>query len=76
MRGRRSSCLCVAAAIVATATPCFAQASDNSEKPLLEAENPIATRVSVPFQSNTYFSSGPLKKTGNVVIVQPVVPIA
>ena len=29
----------------------------------------------MPFQSNTYFSSGPLEKTGNVVIIQPIVPI-
>ena len=28
----------------------------------------------MPFQSNTYFSSGPLEKTGNVVIIQPIVP--
>ena len=75
MRSRRSSCLCVTATIIVIATPCFAQTSDNKEKALLDAENPIATRISVPFQSNTYFSSGPLEKTGNVVITQPIVPI-
>ena len=74
MHSRRSSCLCVTATIIVTATPCFAQTSENKEKALLDAENPIATRISVPFQSNTYFSSGPLEKTGNVVIIQPIVP--
>jgi hypothetical protein len=74
MHSRRSSCLCVTATIIVTAAPCFAQTSDNKEKALLDAENPIATRISVPFQSNTYFSSGPLEKTGNVVIIQPIVP--
>ena len=74
MHSRRSSCLCVTATIIVIATPCFAQTSENKEKALLDAENPIATRISVPFQSNTYFSSGPLEKTGNVVIIQPIVP--
>ncbi len=74
MHSRRSSCFCVTAAIIATATPCFAQTSGTQEKALLDAENPIATRISVPFQSNTYFSSGPLERTGNVVIIQPIGP--
>ena len=74
MHSRRSRCLCVTATIIVTATPCFAQTSENKEKALLDAENPIATRISVPFQSNTYFGSGPLEKTGNVVIIQPIVP--
>ena len=74
MHSRRSGCLCVTATIFVAATRCFAQTSDNKEKALLDAENPIAARISVPFQSNTYFSSGPLEKTGNVVIIQPVVP--
>jgi hypothetical protein len=74
MRSRRSSRLCVTAIIFVTAATCFAQTSDNQEQALLDAENPIATRISVPFQSNTYFGSGPLEKTGNVVIIQPIVP--
>ena len=64
------------AAIVFAVTPCFAQTSEHTEKALLDAENPIAARISVPFQSNTYFRSGPLEKTSHVLIVQPVIPIA
>ena len=45
MHSRRSSCLCVTATIIVTAAPCFAQTSDNKEKALLDAENPIATFV-------------------------------
>jgi hypothetical protein len=30
----------------------------------------------VPFQNNSYFSAGPLEKTTNVLIIQPVIPIA
>ena len=68
--------LSVAAAIVIAANPSFAQPppGQDTENALHEAHNPIATRISVPFQSNTYFSSGPLEKTGNVVIIQPIVP--
>ena len=58
--------------------PCFAQSSEgqDTEKALLDAHNPIATTITVPFQSNTYFSAGPLEKTTNVLIIQPVIPIA
>ena len=64
-----------AAAIIVAATPSFAQTSGNQEKRWHDAQNPIATRISVPFQSNTYFSAGPLEKIGNVLIIQPVIPI-
>jgi hypothetical protein len=68
--------LCVTvAAVIIVATPSFAQSPPGHDSNALhDAENPIATRISVPFQSNTYFSSGPLEKTGNVVIIQPIVP--
>src|SRR5678815_374443 len=76
MPTRRSSCLRVAvAALIVAATPSFAQTSEDQEKGLHVAENPIATRISVPFQSNTYFGEGPLEKIGNVLIIQPVIPI-
>lgn len=39
------------------------------------AQNPIANLISVPFQNNTNFNSGPLDGTQNVLNIQPVVPI-
>jgi hypothetical protein len=66
------------AAIVMVTTPSFAQSppGQDTEKVLQEANNPIATRISVPFQSNTYFSGGPLEKTTAALIIEPVIPVA
>jgi hypothetical protein len=66
------------AAIVIAATRSFAQSpqGQDTEKALHDAHNPIATTISVPFQSNTYFSTGPLDNTSHVLIIQPVIPIA
>ena len=40
------------------------------------AQNPLAAMISVPFQNNTNFNFGPLKKTQNVMNIQPVVPFS
>lgn len=65
------------AAIVTATTLSFAQSvqGQDTEKALQDAHNPIATTISVPFQSNSHFSTGPLEKTTNVLIIQPVIPI-
>jgi hypothetical protein len=39
------------------------------------SQNPIADLVSVPFQSNTNFNSGPFNRTQEVLNIQPVVPM-
>jgi hypothetical protein len=70
--------LAVSVAVVAIAfaeTSSFAQTSEDTERSLHDAQNPIATTISVPFQSNTYFSDGPLEKTAHVLVMQPVIPI-
>jgi hypothetical protein len=38
------------------------------------AQNPIAAMVSLPFQNNTFFRTGPDNDTANVLNIQPVVP--
>ena len=40
-----------------------------------QAQNPIADLVSVPFQSNTNFNTGPFNRTQEVLNIQPVVPM-
>ena len=40
------------------------------------AQNPIGNLVSVPFQNNTNFDTGPQKGTQNILNIQPVVPIS
>jgi hypothetical protein len=38
------------------------------------AQNPIAAMVSMPFQNNTFFRTGPDNDVANVLNIQPVVP--
>ncbi len=40
-----------------------------------QSQNPIADLVSVPFQSNTNFNTGPFNRTQEVFNIQPVVPM-
>jgi hypothetical protein len=40
-----------------------------------QSQNPIADLVSVPFQSNTNFHTGPFNRTQEVLNIQPVVPL-
>jgi opacity protein-like surface antigen len=40
-----------------------------------QSQNPIADMVSLPFQSNTNFKSGPFNRTQEVLNIQPVVPL-
>jgi hypothetical protein len=39
-----------------------------------KSQNPIADLVSVPFESNTNFNTGPFNRTQEVFNIQPVVP--
>ena len=40
-----------------------------------QSQNPIADLVSMPFQSNTNFNTGPFNRTQEVLNIQPVVPL-
>ena len=66
----------VAASIIG-ATPSFAQSPPRQDesKALHDAQNPIASKISVPFQTNIYFNAGPMAKTSSVLVIQPVIPI-
>ncbi len=41
-----------------------------------QAQNPIASLISVPFQSNWFFGTGELDRMQYVMVFQPVVPVA
>lgn len=63
---------------VASAEPSAATApapSEDKEKALHDAQNPIANSISVPFQNNTYFSVGPYHKAANIMFIEPVIPM-
>ena len=58
--------------------PAYAQESNNqSATDLAKAtQNPVADLISLPFQWNSYFETGPKGKTQNVLLVQPVIPMS
>jgi opacity protein-like surface antigen len=49
--------------------------AEPSEGLAKQAQNPIANLVSVPFQSNTNFNTGPFNRPQEVFNIQPVVPM-
>jgi len=40
------------------------------------AQNPVAAMISLPFQNNTFFRTGPDNDTANVLNIQPVIPFS
>ncbi|ARQ02755.1 outer membrane protein [Pseudorhodoplanes sinuspersici] len=53
-----------------------ASSSEESEDLRKQSQNPVASLVSVPFQSNTNFNAGPFNRTQEVFNIQPVVPMS
>jgi hypothetical protein len=41
-----------------------------------KTQNPVADLISVPFQYNTFFETGPKGKTQNTLLIQPVIPLS
>jgi hypothetical protein len=39
-----------------------------------KTQNPVADLISLPFQFNTFFETGPKGKTQNTLLIQPVIP--
>jgi hypothetical protein len=59
------------------APPGAAWAADESEEELAKkVQNPVANLISVPFQNNFVFNTGPEKKTVWNLNFQPVIPIS
>jgi len=53
-----------------------AEAPGASTEALQKAvQNPIASLISVPFQNNSNFGSGPYDRTQNVLNIEPVIPL-
>jgi hypothetical protein len=41
-----------------------------------KTQNPVADLISLPFQYNTFFETGPKGKTQNTLLIQPVIPLS
>jgi hypothetical protein len=64
-----------AAFLAATLLASAAHAELSAEDLAKIAQNPVGNLISVPFQENAYFNTGPLNGTQNVLNIQPVYPI-
>jgi hypothetical protein len=52
-------------------------AADSSVTDLAKkTQNPVSDLISLTFQNNTYFETGPKGKTQNILLFQPVIPIS
>jgi hypothetical protein len=52
-----------------------ARAELSAEELAKIAQNPVGALISVPFQNNTNFNTGPLSGTQNILNIQPVIPV-
>jgi len=70
-----AAALAVALAALAFAASQPVRAEMSAEELAKLAQNPVGNHVSVPFQNNTNFNTGPLSGTQNILNIQPVYPI-
>jgi len=68
-------CTSAAFALLAACVALPARAEMSAEELAKLAQNPVANLISVPFQNNANLNYGPLKKTQNILNIQPVIPI-
>lgn len=64
--------ICTIILLLSLIVPAWAQ--DNATDLAKKTQNPVADLISLPFQYNTFFETGPKAKTQNVLLVQPVLP--
>ena len=67
------STVAMAAALLAAAP---AHAEMSAEELAKLAQNPVGNLISVPFQNNTNFNTGPRNGTQNILNIQPVIPFS
>ena len=58
------------------AQPAAAPAAENTDELRKQAQNPVASLISVPFQDNWNFMVGPADRTQNILNIQPVIPVS
>ena len=72
---RGSRLFAVATLFAALLVTAPARAALSEEELAKITQNPIGNLISVPFQENLYFHTGPLGGTQSVLNIQPVIPI-
>jgi len=69
-------CLLVAISLRAQNSPSSSDSAAAAESKLeKDVQNPVSELISVPLQNNTSFEAGPYSRTGNVLNIQPVIPL-
>lgn len=71
-RGRRIVAYSIVAVLACGGSAVHAEPSEEELAKL--AQNPVGNLISLPFQNNTNLNYGPLKKTQNILNIQPVIP--
>jgi hypothetical protein len=66
---------CIAAILTLPGLAQPAADEDSADKLRKEAQNPVASLISVPIQENWNFNIGPSGRIQNVMNIQPVIPI-
>ena len=66
----------VAVCSIGLVTPAFGQDQQAAADLAKQAQNPIASMISLPFQDNINFGVGPNDRTQNTFNVQPVIPFS
>ena len=70
-----AACILIEALGLAAGSIAPAIAALSAEELAKLAQNPVANLVSVPFQNNTNYNTGPQNGTQNILNIQPVIPI-
>jgi hypothetical protein len=55
--------------------PCL-QAEESATELAKETQNPVADLISVPFEHNMYFETGPEGRTKEALVIKPTIPFA
>ncbi len=66
--------ICTIILVVSLMVPAWAQ--DNATDLAKKTQNPVADLISLPFQYNAYYETGPEGRTQEVLLIQPVIPVS
>lgn len=66
--------VCMALPVYGEGTASSEASTDNATELAKAAQNPVADMISLPFQWNSYFGTGPDNRTQNTLVIQPVIP--